>query len=148
MAVPPPPPDHAGMVTTLSIRRAIAILARVVTAAVRGVARPFRAVVRRRPRERLLKCGACGAWWICPMERRPLGDGHCRIRVRCAACAMWREIVVSEARAAALSSACDEHTATMERAVAELDRERMMAEVDTFVTELHDGRIDASMFAA
>ena len=83
-----------------------------------------------------------------PNECHPRGDGNCRIRVRCAACAMWREIVVPQARAAALFGARDRQMATMERAVAELERELMMAEVDDFVAGLRDGRIDASTFAA
>lgn len=129
------------------VRRGLAAIGRFLWAGIRALAGPP-GPARVRPGEELAGCMACGASFVCPMEWDTAGEAAWWLRLRCGACEATRELVVSNAAAAGFDRTLGRQAAMIERAIAELDRERMIEEVDAFVSALQAGRIDASAFAA
>jgi hypothetical protein len=97
---------------------------------------------------RLIDCVACGTDYVCAVDWEETDDVHWWIRLRCGACGTVREVVVADDDAGQLDRALSVHTAMMERALAQLDRERMVADIDVFVAALDRDLIDPSSFAA
>jgi hypothetical protein len=100
------------------------------------------------PAAGLIECLNCRTDHVCPVDWDEVGDAHWWIRLRCGACGVWREVVTTDEEAAALDRALSRQTATIARALEQLDRERMVAEVDVFVMALRRDLIDASSFCA
>jgi hypothetical protein len=92
-------------------------------------------------------CSACGGTFACPVDWRTVGPARWRIALRCGECGHWREVVVSDRRAACLERWCTRPADAMRRAVVRCERERMLAEIDAFAAALADGRIDAGDFS-
>ena len=92
-------------------------------------------------------CVACGADYACPMDWEPEDSQHWWIRVRCGECGHAREIVVDNATAAHFEVHLAWQSAKIERALDDLDRERMAAEIELFVVALDVDLVDAGDFA-
>jgi hypothetical protein len=120
-----------------TIRRTLAALARRV---------PGEWGLRRGP-EPLVRCPACGTDRVCLVEWEESDDTHWWIRLRCGECAIWRDVVASDAEATQLDQALTRHAASIRRALVSLDLERMAAEVDVLVAALERDLIDPSSFA-
>src|SRR3954470_6542110 len=97
------------------IRRAVAALARRM---------PGEWGLRRKP-EPLVRCPACGTDRMCLVEWEESDDTHWWIRLRCGECAIWRDVVASDAEATELDQALIAHAASIRRALSVLDLERM-----------------------
>ena len=95
----------------------------------------------------LVECAACGKTYACPVDWEPQDETHWWIRLRCGACETWRDVVVEDEAAAAFDRALGAQTAQIQRAVATLDRERMISELESFVAALNHDLIDASSFS-
>jgi hypothetical protein len=94
----------------------------------------------------LVDCVWCGSDFVCPIAWAPAGDAYWSIRLRCGACEVWRDVVVSDEDAQRFERALAAHGAIIARTVARLDRERMAIELDTFVAALERDVIDPSWF--
>jgi hypothetical protein len=71
----------------------------------------------------------CGSDRTCIVEAEEEDERHWWIRLRCAECEVWRDVIATDAQAQAL------------------DRALMTAEVDVLVAALERDLIDASSFA-
>jgi hypothetical protein len=100
------------------------------------------------PAPGLIECLNCHTDYMCAVDWEATDDVHWWLRLRCGACGVWRDVVTTNAEAATLDRALSAHTATIERALERLDRERMVADVDVFVTALDRDLIDPSSFGA
>ena len=94
----------------------------------------------------LVDCDCCRSDFFCPIDWAPSGDACWSIRLRCGACEVWRDVVVSDEDAQRFERALAGHGAIIARTVARLDRERMAIELDTFVAALECDVIDPSSF--
>jgi hypothetical protein len=83
---------------------------------------------RRRPAP-LIDCPARGSARACIVDSEEEDETHGWIRLRCAECEMWRDVVATDEEAN------------------ELDHALMAAEVDVLVAALEHDVIDASSFA-
>jgi hypothetical protein len=77
----------------------------------------------------LIECPACGSDRACLADSAEEDETHWWIRLRCAECEVWRDVVATDAEAKAL------------------DHALMAAEVDVLVAALEHDVIDASSFA-
>ena len=130
------------------LRRGLAAIWRFLAAGVRAPAGLDAGPPRLLPGEELARCLACGSSFVCPTAWESAGEAAWWLRLRCGACEATRELVIGDASAAGLDRTLNRQAAMIERAIAELDRERMIEEVDAFVTALQADRIDPSAFAA
>ena len=94
----------------------------------------------------LVDCVWCGSDFVCPIDWEPASDASWSIRLRCGACEVWRDVVVSDEDAQRFDRALAAHGAIIARTAARLDRERMAIELDTFVAALECDAIDPSWF--
>jgi len=92
-------------------------------------------------------CVACGSDFVCPIEWEPAGPDHWLITLHCGECAVWRNARVTNAEAKTFDLELDRQTATIKRALADIDRERMRVEVDAFAAALQHDLIDPADFA-
>jgi formate dehydrogenase maturation protein FdhE len=131
------------------ISRVPSALARFVVASLRGTAwlvwNPAISLGATRTTH-LIECPSCGSDHVCPVESEVVDDARWRVFLRCGGCDAWRDVIVSHDDAARLERAVGQHVASIERAVARLDSERMAMEVDAFVAALECDLIDASSF--
>jgi hypothetical protein len=95
----------------------------------------------------LIDCAWCGSDFVCPIAWEPADEKHWSMRLRCGACEVWRDVVVSNDDARRFDCALAAQSAVIARAAARLDRERMAIELDTFVAALECDAIDPSWFA-
>ena len=98
-------------------------------------------------REGLQYCVVCGSTCICPIEWEPDGADHWRIQLRCGECDVWRSVRVTNAEAKAFDLVLDQQVSAIERALLQIDRERMREEADAFVVALQRDLIDPADFA-
>ena len=77
----------------------------------------------------LIVCPACGSDRACLVDSAEEDETHWWIRLRCAECEVWRDVVATDAEAN------------------ELDHALMAAEADVLVAALELDLIDASSFA-
>jgi hypothetical protein len=91
-------------------------------------------------------CASCSAEYACPMDWEPEDSHHWWIRLRCGECGHVREVVVDNRVAADFDAQLSWQTLKIERALARLDHERMVAEVEQFVTALACDLVDAGDF--
>jgi hypothetical protein len=77
----------------------------------------------------LIACPACGSDRACLVDSAEEDETHWWIRLRCAECEVWRDVVATDAEAS------------------ELDHALMAAEVDVLIAALEHDVIDASSFA-
>jgi hypothetical protein len=84
---------------------------------------------RRPGRAPLVECPACGSDRACLVDSSEEDETHWWIRLRCAECEVWRDVIATDEEAN------------------ELDRALMAAEVDVLIAALEHDVIDASSFA-
>ena len=102
------------------IRRALARLARSLPGEWGRRARPAP----------LIRCPACGSDRTCIVDSEEEDETHWWIRLRCAECEVWRDVIATDEEANAL------------------DRALMATELDVLVAAFEHDLIDASSFAA
>lgn len=106
----------------------------------------FKRILRRRPAS-LADCPACGADFVHPVEWSPEDAHRWWMLLRCGACDVRREAIVSNLDAARFDRDLDLAEAHMRREADLLSREQLAEEVDRFATALELDLIDAEDFA-
>jgi hypothetical protein len=106
----------------------------------------FKRIFRRRPAS-LADCPACGADFVHPVEWSPEDAHKWWMLLRCGACDVRREAIVSNLDAARFDRDLDIAEARMRREADLLSREQLAEEVDRFATALQLDLIDAENFA-
>jgi hypothetical protein len=95
----------------------------------------------------LHRCVACWSPFVCPVEWETDGPDFWLIQLHCGECDVWRDVRASNAEAKAFDLVLDRQMAQIQRALAELDRERMQAQADVFSAALAHDLIDPADFA-
>jgi hypothetical protein len=93
-------------------------------------------------------CGGCGSDAFAMVERHELADGQWRVLLRCGKCETWQELLVSSAAVQRLDSALRSGLGAIALDLQALDRDRMAAQVESFVEALARDLIDARDFAS
>jgi hypothetical protein len=106
----------------------------------------FKRILRRRPAS-LADCPACGADFVHPVEWSPEDAHRWWMLLRCGACDVLREAIVSNDEAARFDRDLDIAEAGMRREADLLSREHLAEAVDRFATALELDLIDAEDFA-
>jgi hypothetical protein len=106
----------------------------------------FKRILRRRPAS-LADCPACGADFVHPVEWSPEDAHRWWMLLRCGACDVRREAIVSNPDAARFDRDLDSAEARMRREADLLSREQLAEEIDRFATALELDLIDAEDFA-
>jgi hypothetical protein len=101
----------------------------------------------RRHRDGLRRCPECTGRLVCPIDWEPEGDGHWSIGLRCGDCAHSWNRVVPNARAARYDLELDRDADVLQRALRGLERERMAADVETFIAALARDLVEPADFA-
>ena len=99
------------------------------------------------PSSGLNVCADCHADSVHPVEWREADDKHWWMRLRCGACCLEREVTVTDDVAQRYGKDLDAAEAVIDRALRELDCERMAHEVEAFAEALERDLIDAGDFA-
>ena len=97
---------------------------------------------RRRPPDALRSCPLCRGRFPCPVCWEPSDEQHWLIVMRCGDCGSRYEITVTNERAKRLDRELDLDQRAIRRVLDTLDRERMAAEIEDFVTALDRDLID------
>ena len=92
-------------------------------------------------------CGACHADYVHPVEWRESDDEHWWMLLRCGECHGEREVTVCNEVAKRFGADLDAAQQEIDRAVRQLDEERMAGEVEVFAQALQRDLIDAGDFA-
>ena len=69
------------------------------------------------------------------------------MRLRCGECHVWREVTVTNQVAEKFDIELDRRADILHRALAKLDRERMIEQVETMIGALRHGLIEPADFA-
>ena len=69
------------------------------------------------------------------------------MRLRCGECHVWREVTVTNAVAERFDVELDRRADLIHRALAKLDREHMVQQVETMIGALRHGLIEPADFA-
>jgi hypothetical protein len=102
---------------------------------------------RRRASDPLRSCPLCHGPFTCPISWEPSDDEHWLIVMRCGDCGCWYELTVGNERARQLDRELDVDQRAIRRGLEAMDRERMAAEIEGFVTALGRDLIDPADFA-
>jgi hypothetical protein len=94
----------------------------------------------------LAACTLCGGDHVCPMDWGETDERHWWVQARCGDCAVWSEIVITNAQAAALDVALDRQVAQIRAAADRMDAERMAEQAEAFVAALRADLIVAADF--
>lgn len=97
--------------------------------------------------EDLRMCGFCGQPFVGPLECRASGESEFRMLLRCGNCDCRREVHVTKEQASAFECAVARDIVTINRALRDLESERMAAQADAFAAALARDLIDASDFS-
>jgi hypothetical protein len=92
-------------------------------------------------------CTGCRADSVHPVEWHESDEQHWWMLLRCGACGSERDVTVADDVAKRFGEDLDAAERQIERAVAELDGERMAAEVEAFAVALERDLIGADDFA-
>jgi hypothetical protein len=87
-------------------------------------------------------CIACGKDYVNPVEWEPVTPEAWWIQLRCGECHMWREVTVTNQVAEQFDLELDRRADLIHRALAKLDRERMVQQVETMIGALRHGLIE------
>ena len=85
---------------------------------------------------RLIMCAACGSRVVNPVAWHESGQTQWWVRLRCGECAWTREVTITDDEAKQLERDLNHGLLAIESTVARLDRERMLSEMELFVTAL------------
>src|SRR3954454_22506886 len=100
-----------------------------------------------RPREDALHhCAACGTDFVNPVEWEPVTPESWWMRLRCGECQVWREVTVTNQVAERFDLELDRRADLIHRALAKLDRERFVHQVETMIGALRHGLIEPADF--
>jgi hypothetical protein len=99
------------------------------------------------PLDTVRSCPVCHGQFTCPISWEPRGERHWHLVMHCGDCDWWYEETIDNARAAQLDRELDGDQRAIRRVLNHLDRERMAAEIDLFVTALGQDLIDPGDFA-
>lgn len=103
----------------------------------------------KRPRtDELIRCTCCGSDYVSPVDATEQGETDWWIRLRCGRCGETREVVVKQDVADRYDRALDRTSAAIAFNLRRLERERMAADVEAFVTALRLDLLDAADFGA
>lgn len=108
---------------------------------------PLAKLLRWTARPSWLACEACGSRYVCPLEWEPVDEETWWVACRCGECGHRHEVVLSNQQAAHWDVALCCQTQAIEREIARLDRQRMLAETAAFTAALQHDLIDAADFA-
>jgi hypothetical protein len=106
----------------------------------------FKRIFRRRPAS-LADCPACGADFVHPVEWSPEDAQKWWMLLRCGACDVRREAVISNLEATRFDRDLDIAEERMQREADRLSREQLAEEAERFATALELDLIDAEDFA-
>ena len=95
----------------------------------------------------LHRCTTCHDDYVVPVWFEDLGERGWHMLLRCGQCETFREIIVGDDAANAYDRDLARGSAQLRAAVAELDAERMAAQVAAFIVALRLDLIDAEDFA-
>jgi hypothetical protein len=84
----------------------------------------------------LIMCAACGSRVVNPVAWHESGQTQWWVRLRCGECAWTREVMITDDEAKQLERDLNHGLLAIESTVARLDRERMLCEMELFVTAL------------
>jgi hypothetical protein len=92
-------------------------------------------------------CQLCGSDFVNPVDWEPVDEGHWWMLLRCGACETFLDVTVDNDVARRFDVELDRRLHVIVRALQRLDRERMVAEVETLIGALRRGLIDPADFA-
>jgi len=93
-------------------------------------------------------CAACGKDYVNPVDWEPVTPEAWWMRLRCGWCEVWREVTVTNQVAERFDIELDRRADYIHRALAKLDREHMVQQVETLIGALRHGLIEPSDFAS
>ena len=102
---------------------------------------------RVRTRTTSTHCAACGKDYVNPVDWEPVTPEAWWMRLRCGECHVWREVTVTNKVAERFDIELDRRADLIHRALAKLDRERMVQQVETMIGALRHGLIEPADFA-
>ncbi|HWK25309.1 MAG TPA: hypothetical protein VNS09_02025 [Solirubrobacter sp.] len=108
-----------------------------------------RVLGRRRPRpvdDDLHACAACGLDFVNPVDWEPVTPEAWWMRLRCGECEVYREVTVTNAVAERFDLELDRRAVSIHRALAKLDRERMVEQVEALIGALRYDLIEPADF--
>ena len=82
-----------------------------------------------------------------PVDWEPVTPEAWWMRLRCGECHVWREVTVTNQVAERFDIELDRRADILHRALAKLDRERMIEQVETMIGALRHGLIEPADFA-
>jgi hypothetical protein len=91
-------------------------------------------------------CRMCGEGFVYPVTWAESGAHNWWLLLRCGGCDVWREIVASNEAVAAFDRVLDQGIRAIEAAAERLDRERLAAQAEVFVTALQLDLVGAEDF--
>jgi len=103
--------------------------------------------VRRGSADGLIVCQWCDSDFVSPMEWAEHDETFWWMLLRCGQCGAFREVIVSQEIADRYDRDLARTTASIVTTLAQLERERMNADVEAFTTALRLDLFDASDFA-
>lgn len=113
----------------------------------RSIARFLRRLAASRDVNRhLVNCASCGSTFVNPLDWRELGEQAWWMRLRCGECGFVRNVEATNKEAARYDADLNLGIAEIASAVARLDRQRMIAESDTWAAALERDLIDPGDF--
>jgi hypothetical protein len=92
-------------------------------------------------------CAACGQDFVNPVDWEPVTPEAWWMRLRCGSCEVWREVTVTNKVAERFDIELDRRADLIHRALAKLDREHMVQQVETMIGALRHGLIEPADFA-
>jgi hypothetical protein len=99
------------------------------------------------PGSGLQQCALCHAECVVPVWWEAVDEDRWHMLLRCGACDTYRELTVTNDVARAYEHDLDRGAREIRGVVDRMDRDRMAAETDAFVTALRRDLIDAGDFA-
>jgi len=100
----------------------------------------------RRHRDALRRCPSCTSRLVCPAGWEPADDEHWSIDLRCGDCAHRWNRIIHNTRAARYDIELNHDERILLESLRKLERERMAADVEAFVTALDRDLIHPSDF--
>ena len=92
-------------------------------------------------------CAACGKDYVNPVEWDAVTPEAWWMRLRCGECHVWREVTVTNQVAERFDIELDRRADVIHRALAKLDRERMVLQAEAMIGALRRGLIEPADFA-
>jgi hypothetical protein len=91
-------------------------------------------------------CAACGKDFVNPVDWEPVTPEAWWMRLRCGNCDVWREVTVTNAVAERFDVELDRRAYLIQRALAKLDRERMIQQAEAMIGALRRDLIEPADF--